>query len=253
MPNYTKHCLILVFFTFQLITGKAQIVNIESARIQSDTTGWLGTAAAAVSLTKNTQQVFDAEASAHLQYKSKRSLYLILGSYGLLKTKDENLIDNAFLHFRYNYKVNKTLRWEAFTQIQNNLVTLIKSRFLIGTGPRFKIASTKIFRFYAASLLMYEIEKETGVNDLHKNFRSSSYASFSIYPNDRMEIISTTFYQPRVDKFNDYRILNQSSFKVKASKRLTLGVNWNYLFDNYPALGIPQVNYYLSTGLEYAF
>ncbi len=253
MPDYAKNCLVLIFFTFKLITVKSQIVNIESARIQSDTTGWLGTAAAAVSLTKNTQQVFDAEASAHLQYKSQRSLYLILGNYGVLKTKDEKLINNAFLHFRYNYKITKTLRWEAFTQIQNNLITRIKSRFLIGTGPRFKIASSKVFRFYAASLPMYEIEKETGVDELHKNVRLSSYASFSIYPNDRIEIISTTFYQPRIDKFNDYRILNQSSFKVKASKKLTLGVNWNYLFDSYPAIGIPQVNYTLSTGLEYAF
>jgi len=102
-------------------------------------------------------------------------------------------------------------------------------------------------------LTMYEIEKETGINALQKNVRLSSYASLSVYPNDRIEIISTTFYQPRVDKFNDYRILNQSTLKVKASKRLTLGISWNYLFDNFPATGIPKENYSLNTGLEYEF
>ena len=253
MPNYAKRIPLAFTFVILSLVTKAQIVNIESARMQSDTTGWLGTLGAATSLTKNTHQVFAAEANAHLQYKSNRSLYLILGNYGFLKTTNQKLIDNAFLHFRYNYKINKTLRWEAFTQIQNNIVTRIKSRFLIGTGPRFKIVSTKIFRFYAASLAMYEIEKETGINVLHKDVRLSSYASLSVYPNDRIEIISTTFYQPRVDEFNDYRILNQSTLKVKASKRLTLCVTWNYLFDNFPATGIPKENYSLNTGLEYEF
>lgn len=249
----SKRWLCLLFCFFLLTGTKAQIVNIESARIQSDTTGWQGTFGAALSLTKNTQQVFAAESNAHLQYKSNRSLYLILGNYGFLKTTDKKLIDNAFFHFRYNYKINRTLRWEAFTQVQNNVITKIKSRFLIGTGPRFKIASSKIFRLYAASLLMYEIEKEIGYAELHKDVRSSSYASFSVYPSDRIEIISTTFYQPRVNDFTDHRILNQSSLKVKASKRLTIGLNYNYLFDSHPAAGIPQTNYSLLTGLEYAF
>ena len=253
MLQYARFLLLLSICFARFTITKAQIVNIESARMQSDTTGWLGTIGAGLSLTKNTQQVFAAEGSAHLQYKSDKSLYLILANYGLLKTADKKIIDNAFLHFRYNYKINKTLRWEAFTQIQNNVVTKIKSRFLTGTGPRFKIISTKVFRLYAASLLMFEIEKETGVNDLQKNFRLSSYASFSIYPNDRIEIISTTFYQPKLKQFSDYRILNQSSFKVKASKRLTVGINWNYLFDSYPAAGIPQTNYFLGSGLEYEF
>lgn len=253
MPNYAKRIPFTLTFVILSVVTKAQIVNIESARMQSDTTGWMGTLGAAVSLTKNTQQVFAAEANAHLQYKSNRSLYLILGNYGFLKATNQKLIDNAFLHFRYNYKINKTIRWEAFTQIQNNIVTRIKSRFLIGTGPRFKIISTKKFRFYAATLAMYEVEKEVGLRELHKDVRSSSYASFSVYPNDRIEIISTTFYQPRFDKFNDYRILNQSAVKVKASKRLTLGFCWNYLFDNFPATGIPKENYSLNTGLEFEF
>jgi hypothetical protein len=253
MVRFTRPLYLLLLCCISFTNSKAQIVNVESARIQSDTTGWLGSVAASLSLTKNTQQVFAAEAGAHLQYKTKKSLYLILANYGFLKSADSKLIDNAFLHFRYNYKINRTIRWEAFTQVQNNLVTKIKSRFLIGTGPRFKIISTKVFRFYAASLLMFEAEKETGVDKLQENLRQSTYASFSIYPSNRIEIISTTFYQPKWGQFSDYRILNQSSLKVKASKKLTLTTNYNYLLDSHPAAGIPETNYNLSTGFEYDF
>lgn len=253
MLHYQRLLLFLFLYAVPCTCIKAQIVNIESARIQSDTTGWLGTLGAAISLTKNTQQVFAAEGNAHLQYKSDKSLYLILANYGFLKTTDKKLIDNAFFHFRYNYKLNRTVRWEAFTQVQNNIITRIKSRFLLGTGPRFKIVSAKVFRFYAASLLMYEVEKEKDLPELHRDMRSSSYVSFSIYPNDRIEIISTSFYQPRLSEFADYRILNQSSLKVKAGKRLTVSLNYNYLFDSRPAAGIPETNYSLLTGFEYEF
>ena len=143
-----KNYIVLVAcFTFSAV--KAQIVNIERARMQSDTTGWMGTAGSAVALTQNKTQIFTADIDAHIQYKSKKSLYLFLGSYGFLKADGKNLIDNTFFHIRYNYKVNSILRWEVFTQLQQNVINNIKSRFLFGTGPRFKILSTNIIHLYA--------------------------------------------------------------------------------------------------------
>jgi hypothetical protein len=229
-------------------------VNIERARMQSDTTGWLGNAGASVALTKNVQQVFATDFDAHIQYKSVKSLYLLLGNYGFLKGAGSKLIDNTFFHFRYNYKINKLLRWEAFTQVQQNVITNIRSRFLLGTGPRFKLLSTKLIKLYAASLIMYEREKEnTGANFIHNDIRSSSYVSFTVTPNKQMEIISTSFFQPLFNNWSDFRILNQVSLRVKAGKRLGLKVNWNYLNDSNPVPGIPSVNYSLSTGLDYEF
>jgi hypothetical protein len=254
MRKKTRTNVILLFCILTRIPAISQIVNIETARMQSDTTGWMGSAGASLSLVKNTEQIFTTNVNAHLQYKSKRSLYLLLGSYGFLKSADTRLIDNTFLHLRYNYKLNKTINWEVFTQLQNNVVTKIQSRFLLGTGPRFKILSSKIVRLYAASLLMYEREEEqTADNTLHNNARSSSYVSFSFTPNNMLEIVSTTFFQPLLNNWNDYRILNQLGIKAKATKKFSISIDWNYLNDSHPVEGIPPVNYSISTGLEYDF
>lgn len=253
MIRHNKTFLLLLFFCFLQFGTKAQIVNIESARMQSDTTGWMGNAGAGLVLTKNVQQVFSTELDAHVQYKSNKSLYLLLGSYGFLKSAGTSLIDNTFLHFRYNYKINKILRWEAFTQLQQNVISNIKSRFLVGTGPRFKLLGTKMIKLYAASLMMYEREKETNSSLIHNDIRSSSYVSITFTPNKQLEIISTSFFQPLVNNLNDYRILNQVSVKVKAGKRLGLRVRWNYLNDSRPVPGIPSVNYSLITGADYEF
>src|SRR5688572_17746670 len=157
-----KAILPTIFLAVISIFARGQIVNIESARMQSDTVGWMGGAGAAVSLNQDIDRVFGTNVSAHLQYKTSndQGLWLILGDYGFLKVDDKKYISNGFGHLRYNKKVNAWLRWEVFTQIQNNDITQIDSRFLFGTGPRFKIAKNNILRLYAASLVMYEQEKE---------------------------------------------------------------------------------------------
>lgn len=247
------HCIFLISFYRQ---ASAQIVNIESARMQSDTVGWMGGAGAAVSLTQNTTKIFSADVEAHLQYKTSndKGLWLVLGNYGFLKAGDSRFVSNGFFHLRYNRKLNEWLRWEVFGQFQNNIITQIDSRLLAGTGPRFKIFKKANFRLYAATLIMFESEKERTTPTIeHNDLRSSSYVSFTWTPQKNIELISTTFYQPLFKKLSDYRILNQVSLKVKATQHFSLSVRWNYLFDKYPAGTAPQTNYRFGTGVDYEF
>lgn len=241
----------IYFFTTPL---HSQIVNIENARMQSDTVGWMGGGGAAVGLTQNTSKIFSADLAAHLQYKTStdKGLWLILGNYNFLKIDDSRVISNILTHLRYNYKVNEWLRWEVFGQYQNNAITQIDSRILVGTGPRFKLVKNKTIRLYAATLFMYEREKEKTIPTVrHQDLRSSSYISVTYTPTENMELISTSFFQPLFKKLSDYRILNQIAFRVKATKHFSLSLKWNYLHDRFPAGTAPRTVYNFATGIDY--
>lgn len=241
-------------YLFIHFASSAQIVNVESARMQSDTVGWLGSFGAAFSMTKNTVKIFGATADAHLQYKTSndQGLWLIMGNYNFLKVSDRRFLSDGLFHLRYNRKINEWLRWEFFGQFQNNDITQIDSRILAGTGPRFKLAKLPRFKLYVASLLMYEKEKEaTSPAVRHSDLRSSSYLSFTWLPRDYLEMISTTYFQPRLKKFSDYRLMNQLMFKVKATPHFSLTVRWNYLKDKFPAGTAPQTVYNFATGFTY--
>ncbi len=231
-------------------SSNAQIVNMESQRYQTDTTGWSGTLSGNLSLTNSGQNVFAANVNTHAQYQAKKNLYLLLGSYGFLKSESQSFIDNAFVHFRFNHKLGNVVRLEAFTQLQENKITKIESRFLTGAGFRFKIVSTKKVRLYAASLAMYETEKEQGKMQKINDWRSSNYCSFTFFPNEQTVFITTTYYQPVFVRFKDYRLLNESSFKIKANKKIAVTINWSYQFDSTPADQVQQSTYNLSTGVE---
>jgi hypothetical protein len=246
----------ILLFLFVLAAGslRAQIVNIESARMQSDTVGWMGMAGTSFNFIKNTARITQINLNAHIQYKTKKDLWLLITHYGFLKGGSEKFVRNSFAHFRYNHKLNPWLRWEVFTQLQSNYITQIDSRYLLGTGPRFKLADTKIFHLYAACLFMFEHEKElTSPAVFHNDIRNSSYISFTIRPNEYLEFISTTFYQPLVEKIKDYRILNESVLKAKTGKHLSMTIAYNYLDDRFPAGTSPQTTYEVLMGLQYDF
>ena len=99
---------------------------------------------------------------------------------------------------------------------------------------------------------MYEREKEATIPIVrHSDVRNSSYISFTWLPKDYLEMISTTYFQPRLSQFNDFRILNQISFKVKATPHFSLSVKWNYLHDKAPAGTAPKTVYNFATGFTY--
>lgn len=244
------HIGCLCCFLFLLQKSSAQIVDMESQRFHRDTTGWSGSLAANLSLSDFGQQVYAVNANAHIQNQNKKNLYLLLGSYGFLKGAQQSFINYGFLHFRYNYKIDSVLRWEAFTQIQENAITKIKSRILIGTGPRFKISGTKKLHLYAASLVMHETDKETNNPGIINQWRNSSYLSLTFLPNERIELTTTTYYQPVLFDIADYRLLNNINFRIKASNKLAVNITWNYQFDSTPAIGITKNTYTFNTGLE---
>jgi len=248
--------LLAAFFGTAVFTfsSHSQIVNIESSRMQSDTVGWMGGASAAVSLAQNTQKIFGVDLESHLQYKTSndRGLWLILGDYNFLKAGNDELFSNIFTHLRYNRKINEWLRWEIFGQFQNNMITQIDSRVLVGTGPRFKLVKTKILRLYTATLFMYEREKEKTTPVVkHEDLRSSSYISLTWTPMENIELISTAFFQPKFNNFSDYRLLHHLTFKVSATKHFALSVKWQYLHDRFPAGSAPRTTYKFSTGFDY--
>lgn len=248
-----SHFIACLCFFFSAVAN-AQIVNIESKRMQTDTIGWSGSLGTTFSFTKNVQEVLNLNANAHVQYKTENSLYLFLADYNLLKGDQQELANNMFYHLRYNRRVNNWLRWEVFNQWQQNAVTGIRLRTLFGTGPRFKIHSSERFRLYAATAAMYEYEEEQMKPAVfHRDLRSSSYLSFSYTPNPVFEIVSTSFYQPLFNQLNDYRIMNQIALNIKLTRRLLVTTSWDYLYDAFPAGNNPGSNFTLTNGFTYTF
>jgi hypothetical protein len=83
--------------------------------------------------------------------------------------------------------------------------------------------------------------------------RLSPYLTFTFIPLPNLKLVSTTYYQPRIDNFNDYRILHVDQLKIDVTKKFAFTIDFSYLYDEFPQPNVPNKILALSTGVKYKF
>jgi len=68
-----------------------------------------------------------------------------------------------------------------------------------------------------------------------------------------VRVLSTTYYQPAVDDFGDYRLLEDAALSVKMTDSLSLKVSLNLAHDSQPPQDVKKTDTTYSTGIEYSF
>lgn len=244
----------VVFLFLNNTTVQSQILNVESLRKVTDTSGFSGAASFNFSVRKNVNQFLLLGNDIHLQYKMNKHLYLFKNDLVFQKIENQDFDNSLISHFRYNYKINNIVTWEAFLQGQTNRVNLINFRALAGTGPRFKLSKSEKYKFYLGAITMFEYE-EVGDNitPIQRILRESFYFSTSLYPTKNITFVSTTYYQPSWSAWSDYRISTDNALVVSLIKNLGLKISYLLVFDALPAIGIPDTFYNFTTGVTYTF
>lgn len=245
---------LLGFILFFSISSQAQILNAESLRKVTDTSGFSGAISLNFALKRTTTDQFTISNNIHIQYKMEKHLVLFKNNIAFQKVAGANFENSGIQHLRYNYGISPRVAWEVFGQAQYNKVSKIGFRGLLGLGPRFKLSKAENYKFYLGTLLMYEHEElSDGVTGIQRDFRASTYLSFSLYPTESISLISTTYYQPKLKDFGDYRVSSQSSLVVGLYKSFALKTSYTFTYDEMPAIGIPNSQYDFTTGLAYSF
>lgn len=248
---YAACCVIFLCLS---VPGKSQIVNVEKSRIAAkDSVGWFGEAGINFTTTKSTKSYLSFGMNTSIQYKGKNSVILLLTDVGVVNAEGENFVNNGFAHLRYNTRLSNVIRQEVFTQIQYNNLTKVNLRYLAGTGPRFKITPYERAKFYWGIAYMFEYEELLDPVRIHRDHRISSYLSFTLTPEENVKFISTTYVQPLIRDFTDYRILNENALSLAITGNLAFEVFFQISYDSEPPPGVPEVVYKSVNGLTYTF
>ncbi|WP_299521561.1 DUF481 domain-containing protein [Winogradskyella sp.] len=251
MMNYLR-----IFFFLISSSCFSQVINVESLRRPSDSTKWIGSVSLDVSLIKNTNDIFRIANKAHIQYDNDIDFWLFVNDLNLQKIEDNSLVNRGTQHLRYNRRISERIKWEVFAQGQYDAISEIGFRGLLGTGPRFKLTKDDNYRFYLGALIMYEYEQASNPipNRIQRDIRGSTYLSFSLYPTETITIISTSYYQPRIDGFNDYRFSSNTSLLFKIFEDLAFKANFNFFHDAFPVTpDVPKTQFEFTNGLLYTF
>lgn len=100
---------------------------------------------------------------------------------------------------------------------------------------------------------MIEIEELIEPDVSHFDHRLSSYFTFTLLPQEDVSFVSTTYVQPKIDHFSDYRILHENSLSFGISAKLNFSLRFTLAYDRMPPVDIPELTYYLLNSLSYQF
>lgn len=192
-----------------------------------------------------------------VRYRSGRHFAYATGSGDYARYAQETTIAKAFGHARYNYELTRWATAELFAQAERDEFRRIQVRELVGTGPRWTLASAEVFSLHWGQAYMLEYtERDSsaradGEQDIAH--RLSSYLSVQLEVHERIAINSVTYYQPRLDDWGDYRILSMSGATFEVTERLASRVDVTLRYESHVPFDLKPFDYEAKHSLQLSF
>ena len=248
----------LIFISLFIISPAlhAQLLNVESVRVNSDSAGWNGSLEFDLSLNRYNEDVFEFTNASNLSYFSKRHAYMLLNKLKFVNLNGNSLISSGYIHLRSTFSRKEKLSPELFLQYQYNNNLGLNNRALAGAGIKYRFYRSDNWQASISTALMGEYE-EWQLNDqasIENEFlKSTSNISLrgKISETARFKLIG--YYQARPDKFFKARSILESGLQMDLSKRVAVSINFVASYDAAPIIDIPNLTYELSNGFLIRF
>jgi len=202
-------------------------VNVEVLRKSLTREGVHGTLGGSITTYNGNTRGTELGGSVLIGYRSGRDLGYASTNANYSNFAGEVQVANAFVHLRYNYKIEEWLAAEAFTQGESDRFRRLRLRTLLGAGLRFTVADTDIVSLFYGVSYMYEqtalsesvADRPVRPADVH---RLNNYAALLVVLDpERAALGNTLYFQPRFDDLGDIQLLDVLSLDVSIIGRIS--------------------------------
>ena len=235
------------------------IVNIEALHTGEPPRGYSGTANVSVDGQSGNTDKLGVNAGARLQWHGGTVTNFAILRYSYGQTSGIEDTNKLFTHARHIRQVSDKTAYEGFIQAERNIFNRLSFRGLLGGGIRLKLADTpdiKTIHLGLGGFFSREtLEKRAGTTDAGSDntWRVNTYLNYVQQLNQSVRVLSTTYYQPAVDDFSDFRLLEDATLSVKMTDTLSLNLSLNLAHDSKPPQSVKNTDTTYSTGVEYSF
>ena len=234
------------------------IVSMEDVHLGNPPQGFSGKFALDLSLDGGNTEQGSASTGAKFQWTRDQLTDFILLNYDYGESNGVTNKNKGFAHYRHIHQLDARFAREAFTQLSTNRFTALRLRALIGGGVRLTLGEkTDKQAFFLGLGAFYEHEKlDTDYPDeadTEDRLRASTYLVIKYQFNDYVGLVSSTYYQPDVADFADYRTYEDLSVVSKLTDNLSLTSGVFVAHDSKPPRDVKQTDYSLKLGLLLGF
>lgn len=162
-----------------------------------------------------------------------------------------------FLHLRHNLQISADAWWEEYAQLESDRFRRVQLRELVGTGPRVRLLHRDWLDIYFGSSYMIE-HTELNTADIDPagqgTFeRWSNYAAIHFRPDARIALSSVNYLQPRLSRFEDYKILSVSSADFTITSRFHSRLDVTARYESFAPSDVRRTDLELKSSFEIVF
>ncbi|AXJ02069.1 Protein of unknown function, DUF481 [Cyclonatronum proteinivorum] len=235
-------CLVLLFlYIADLRPASAQVLNIESLRMDADTSKtWAGSLTFGFSASKNDSETIQLSNDATLVHLGQTHSYLLLSSLNLISIDDE-LVNNGHIHLRGTLGYRQRWSPELFTQLQYSRDWGLKRRALLGGGIRHNTFQKEHFRAGITTGLMFEHEvwhPEEAPRAEYNRLKSTTSLLTRGKLTESTSLYIVGYYQAEPERFLSPRLTANVELRFTVSRYVRFNAQFSTTYDYNP---VPDV------------
>ena len=246
--------LLQLFLTSFFIPSLCSAIVVVTPHDIGEKPGFSGELAATLSASRGNSDTARSILSGVGHYDTNEYLATLSGSYTYGESRGNTDTDKTYIHARTYLPLgdNKNFGNEFFAQYERDLFKSLEEREILGTGVRQKFGNEKLNRLYLGAGIM-------GVTQKEKEIGQATYAAFNFYVNHvttwdiKKKFVATLYYQPKVDRPEDYRSTGSLSFDLPLLGDLFLSAVASMQYDSRPADGVKALDSTVMSVLKYIF
>lgn len=230
------------------------IINTEKLQSYAKP-GWFAGLQSDINLERGNSEVFEISGQSIIGYQQTHHAVKLLSGFKYLTENQNSITSRNFLQVRYNYIFNSAYRTFTFYQYQHNKSLILNSRQIIGAGLRRKFGSKDLPTFHLGMGLMYENERLNrskllpGETSNLNALRIDAIGYFTYGITSNTTLINSTYYQPAVSDFGDFRLFDEMSLSVAINKYAELNLSFLWRYDHQPPGTLKKYDINITTGI----
>lgn len=179
----------------------------------------------------------EAEYGGRIQLDTNKTITWLQGSVERDRARGYLTDDNAFIHLRHIHQIfNPAWAMEVYFQLKQDKFQNLKTRTLIGTGPRYRILDSSTYgKVFLGLSVMDETIKYNEFDPDEHNYRMSSYFSYKMAVNKTFDLSFIGYYQPKIDNASDYRVSGFTEMTIHLTKVFDLSYLIELDYDAQPS------------------
>ncbi len=251
--------LILVVSMYCMTQSAFAIVSMESVHLGKPPEGFSGAFDLGFDADYGNTEQRSVSTGVKLQNTRDRRINFVIASYEYGESSGSKTKNKSFLHYRHIYQRTSDYALEGFAQLSSNEFTRLNLRALAGGGVRLNLGKKTEKRAFLLGLgAFYEREDldtdaALGEDETSEAVRASTYLVMKFAFNEYVSLVSSTYYQPDVSKFSDFRAIEDLSLVSKLTERLSLKFGLFIGHDSDPPPTVEHTDTNINIGFSVAF